>query len=277
MGEGSLRSERKRMDFKSYILITLKKRGRKYTVLGDREKAVELYQGEIDPKKVLVSNEVFLDIQKGEKPSTDALKELVVDNRLKEANLQPSPEHRRKIHQKIEKLDLNSIKSEAATYVAAHGRIRLPKEVRDSLIKKREEKLLNYLQKYAVNPATGHPYPPKKVEEVFNSSVKGRVEIDPLVKAEKQVLRVVDAVKERLPLKLEVLTVKITMPPQYSGKGYSEIKQLGEVKHREWKEDGSLEAKIKIPGGSYLRLKQRLGDLSRGRAQTEIIERAKIS
>lgn len=277
MGGGGFRGERKRIDFKSYILITLSKRGRKYTVLGDRDRAVELYRGEIDPKKAIVSNEVFLDIQKGEKPSTNALKELVVDKRLKEVNLSPSPENKRKIHKKIEKLDLNSIKSEAATYIAANGKIRLPKEVRDSLIKKRKEKLLHYLQKYAINPATGHPYPPKKVEEVFNSSVTGKVEIDPLIKAEKQVLRVVDAVKERLPLKLEVLTVKISLPPQYSGKGYSEIKKLGEVENKQWKEDGSLEAKIKIPGGSYLHLKQRLGNLSRGRAQTEIIERAKIS
>ncbi|NIQ07444.1 MAG: hypothetical protein GWO20_17495 [Candidatus Korarchaeota archaeon] len=263
--------ERKRLVFESEMVITLKWRGEEYFVLGDADKAVELYRGEIDPSEILLANEVFLDIQKGEKASHEVLREMVIKKRAKERG-KASPDQRRQIRENVERIEINSIKKEAASYIAEQGYIKLPKKVRERLTSEKREKLLRFVEKYAVNPATKHPYPPKKVEEVFED-MSTKIKIDPLEEAQKQIPRVVDALSKRLPLKLEILTVQLTIPAQYSGKAYSELKKLGEITNTQWKNDGSLEAEIKIPGGQFVRLKRTLNDLSRGQVRSEIVGR----
>lgn len=268
---GGGEEEQKRLRFQDKFLIVLKKRGSTYTVLGDADHVTELYRKEIEPEKVLVANEVFTDIQNGVKASNAELKELAVDKIAKETRKR-SPKERRRISEQVEKMGINQIKKDAAIYIAANGGIKLPKKVRDDLLQEKKTKLLQYLKKYAVNPATNNPYPPRKVEEVFEDAAP-QLEIDPLEQAETQIPRIVDAISERLPLKLEILTVKVTIPAQYTGKAYSEVKKLGEMQETNWMNDGSLEAQIRIPGGQYIRVKRILNDISRGRTQTEIVDR----
>lgn len=276
MSLGEFRGDRDRLEFESEILLTLKWRGNRYTVLGDADKAQALYRGEIEPSEVLVTNEVFLDIQKGERASNQTIKEIVIEKRLKESHRKGEPKERSEIGTKIEKVDLNTLKKEAATYIASKGRIKLPKKVRDKLIREKKEKLLKYMQKYAMNPSTHNPYPPKKVEDIFDE-MASEIEIDPLQEAEKQIPRIVEVVSQRLPLRLEILTVEVNIPAKYTSKAYSELKKLAEIRDTKWEKDGSLKAELKIPGGNLLQLKRKLNDISRGQATSEIIGRKRIS
>lgn len=270
MSGRSLREGKKRLEFPSKILITLTRRGEKYTVLGDADKVLQLYRREIKPSKVLVSNEVFVDIQKGKKAPMGDLRDIVVAKRMKGA-ADPST-NRDQVRAKVKKMDPRVVSKEAAEYIAKVGNIKLPKKVRDRLIKEKKEKILNYIQKYAINPGTQSPYPPKKVETVFNE-MTARMEIDPLTEAEKQIPRIVEVLSDKLPLKLEILTILVNIPARYTGKAYSAVKQMGEMKDTDWQNDGSLRAKVRIPGGQYLNLKRRLNDLTRGRATSEIVGR----
>ncbi|NIQ06614.1 MAG: hypothetical protein GWO20_13065 [Candidatus Korarchaeota archaeon] len=61
--------ERKRIRFKSELIIMLQRENKSYTVIGDVGKAKELYRKEIYPRDILLSDEVFVDLETGKRTS----------------------------------------------------------------------------------------------------------------------------------------------------------------------------------------------------------------
>jgi len=68
-----------------------------------------------------------------------------------------------------------------------------------------------------------------------------------------------------------VIAVKI--PGEYVGRSYGEVRKFGRIKKEEWGSDGSWMFLIEIPGGVEEEFYEKLNALTKGNAQTKLIER----
>jgi len=284
----SFRGERKKLDLGNYSLVTLEKFGKKFEIIVDPRKVLEFYKGKASENDALVLTEVFHDAQKGEKASIDDLKKLVIraaieriEEKMGRSVLKDELE---KIKKEIEELEERDLKEFAAKYILRRGELKLPKDLRDELISKKEKQIISYIQKYAINPATKAPYTPQKIREALEALFSGqkigdrkiRIMLDPLKEIDEEIPAIVEALKSIIPIKLEMIVTKVLIPPQFTGVAYGHLTKFGNVIESKWLNDGSLEAIVEIPGGEFLQFHRKLLDLTKGSLRLEIIERKRI-
>jgi ribosome maturation protein SDO1 len=94
-----------------------------------------------------------------------------------------------------------------------------------------------------------------------------RVSIDPFKDAEGQAKEIIQALKPIIPIKMEMLSVEVRIPPQYALKAFTTLKSYGTFKQERWQPDGWLVVSLEIPAGVYGPLTEKLGNLTRGVAQ----------
>ena len=255
--------------------------GKKFQIVVDTEEAIKY---KMEEKKsmddVIVHPYVFADINKGVlAPTTDLKKmiyEVAVDKISKKLGRILREDEKKKILEEIEDWSDEKIHSEAAKIVLEKGFLKLPESVRDRLIAEKMNKILRYVQKYAINPATGAPYPPAKLEEAFRKAISRGIKLDPLMDVEDLIPVIIRNLQDVIPIKLEIIVAKIRVPAAYTGQIYGKILQFASMKNQKWLEDGSLEAELEIPAGVFLRLNNMLTEITRGLAKLEIITRKTI-
>jgi ribosome maturation protein SDO1 len=95
--------------------------------------------------------------------------------------------------------------------------------------------------------------------------------IDPFKPVEEQARDIVKLLRPILPLKMEQVSVGVTIPAQYSAKGYGAIKGFGTIKREEWRADGSWSGVLEMPAGLYAPLLEKLGEVTKGSGEAKII------
>lgn len=284
----SFRGERKRLDLGNYSLVTLIRFGKKFEIIVDPRKVLDFYKGKAKENDAIVLTEVFHDAQKGEKASIDDLKKLVIraaiekiEEKMGRSALKDEVE---KIKKDVDELEEDDLKEFAAKYILKRGELKLPKELRDELISKKEKQIISYIQKYAINPATKAPYTPQKIREALEALFSGqrvgdkkiRVMLDPLKEIDEEIPTIIEALKNIIPIRLEMIVAKIIIPPQFTGVAYSHLTKFGNIVESKWLNDGSLEAIVEVPGGEFLQFHRKLLNLTKGSLKLEVIERKKI-
>lgn len=284
----AFRGERKKLDLGNYSLVILERFGKKFEIIVEPRKVIDFYKGKAREEDAIVLYDVFHDAQKGVKASIDDLKKLVVRaavERIEEKEGRSiRKEELEKIRKEVDELEENDIKSYAAKYILRRGELKLPKELRDELLEKKERKIISYIQKYAINPATKAPYTPQKIKEALEklfssqkiSDRKVRIMLDPLKDVEEELPMIIDALKNVIPIMLEIIVAKVLIQPQFSGAAYGQLTKYGNIVESKWLDDGSLEAIIEIPGGEFLHFHRRLLDITKGTLKLEIVERKRI-
>ncbi len=223
-----------------YVIARLEVGGQVFEVLVNPELAMQLREGKkVNLDDLLIGDYVYKDARKGLKASPEALKKIFGTT------------------------DVRKI----AVEIVKRGEIQLTTEQRRKLIEAKRKQIITFISRNAIDPRTKAPIPPKRIELAMEQA---RVGIDPFLDVEKQAMNVIKAISRILPIKIAKAILLIRIPPAYSGRIYSQIPKLGEVKKTEWKNDGSLIVELEIPAGMQNEVIGKINSLTRGEAEIRI-------
>ena len=234
----------KRVEFGENIsIVKYEKYGLSFEVIVDVKKAWEYKTGkETDPTEVLQTFVIYENARRGEKAS--------------EENMQ-------KIFGTTDPLEI-------AKVILKKGELHLTTEQRRELLEQKKKKIVNILARTCVNPQTGLPHPPTRIE---NAMEEAKVQVDLWRSAEEQVKDVLKRIQSVIPIKMETLRVAVKFPPEYAGKGYNILERFGRIIREEWQSDGSWIAMIEIPGGVKGQLLNVINTATKGKAQIKFLQK----
>jgi len=229
------------VDLEDAVIARYKREGKNFEIMVDGDKAL-LFKGgkEIPINEVVITMDIFSDIKKGLHAAENDLM----------------------IHFKT----IN--KEEVCKKIIKDGEVQITAEQQKKFREEKIKQIINIIHRNAVDPKTGLPHPPQRIENVMNEK---KVSIDPFKTAESQVEKVVSALREVLPIKFEIREIAIKIPAQYSGKSFGVLKQYGKVMKEEWLSNGSLAVVLEIPAGMQEDLFDKLNGLTSGNVETKII------
>ncbi|GEM_PF-5994148 len=264
-----------------YAFVVYERWGEKFYVIVNTAEAIKYKKGEnVDIDSAIEHPYVFSDINKGVLASAELLRKMIfevaIDKIQKKLKRELTSEEKEKLKQEIEKWDNEKVHYEASKIVLEKGFLKIPESIRDKLIEEKMSEILRYLQKYAVNPATNAPYSPQQLEEAFNKIRARGIKLDPLMDVKNLLPLVVKSIQEILPIRLELIVVRVRIPAEYVGPLYGKLANLGTFKEQKWLDDGSLQAVLEVPAGVFLRFNNLLVNSTRGQARIEILARKRL-
>jgi ribosome maturation protein SDO1 len=98
-----------------------------------------------------------------------------------------------------------------------------------------------------------------------------RYSLDPFKPVEEQAKEIIKALRIILPLKMEQVSLSVSIPATYSAKAYGSIKGFGTIKREEWRPDGSWYGILEMPAGSYAPFLEKLGEITKGTGEAKIV------
>ena len=223
------------------VIARFSSQGMDFEILVDPELAMAFREGKrVEMRDLLAVEKVFKDAGKGEVASRDSLVKVFGTDELEKV-----------VEQILRK-----------------GRIQLTTEQRKRMREERLKQLVALISRRAINPQTGLPHPPARVEEALR---RAKVGIDEFKTAEEQLPLVLKALQSILPLKFETRRIALKIPPSYAGRSIHVIKSMAEVKKEEWLQDGSLAMLVEIPAGLQPEFFDKINELTRGEAQIKVL------
>jgi ribosome maturation protein SDO1 len=216
--------------------------GEKFEIILKPDLAFDCKMGkEIPISKILLIEEIYSDAGKGSRVSSEKLQEAfgttdvlqIADEILKSGELQITTEQKRK------------------------------------LIEDKRKQIIAFISRNCLDPRTAAPHPPLRVEQAM-SEVK--MPIDPFKGVEEQSKLFIEQLRTIIPIKMEKMQVAVKIFPEYAGKAYGMVKELGNVVKEEWLSDGSWAAIVEMPAGIYSSFVDKLGKATQGTVQTKILK-----
>jgi ribosome maturation protein SDO1 len=225
-----------------HVLARLQISGEKFEIIVNPDFALNYKLGKIsDIDKVLVAYDVYSDVRKGLKAPSD------------------------KLMKYFKTTDVRKI----ADIIIKQGELQITAEQRRKLIEDKRRQIIAFITKNCVDPRTNLPIPALRVEQAMDQV---KVSIDPFKEAEGQALKVIDALKSVLPLKIERVKLEVKVGPEYVPKMYNFIKSYGYLEKEEWLNDGSWRANVDMPAGLQAEFLDKLNKLTKGTAQVRILK-----
>ena len=87
---------------------------------------------------------------------------------------------------------------------------------------------------------------------------------------ENQITRIVDSLKQVIPIKIETKKLKVIVPAMHTGKAYGLLTEYKEKE--EWLSNGDLQITLNIPVGIQMEFYDKLNSITHGSAITEEIK-----
>jgi len=216
------------------VVARIERNGKTFEIFVDPELAWEIRRNEKEfTLEVLAVDDIFKDARSGERPSEDDLL-----------------------------LAFNTIDvPEIAEKIICKGILHLTAEQKRKKAEEKKKQIIEKIAKNAVNPQTGSPHPPVRIESVMDEA---RVSIDPFLPASEQIRTVVDAIRPILPISFEKKKYRIDLPPQYASKCYGDVKRIAEIVNETWQNDGHLVLTVEIAAGASMELMDVLNKITHG-------------
>jgi ribosome maturation protein SDO1 len=223
------------------VVARLEVAGKRFEVLVNPDLAFEYKQGrEVNLEEMVISDAIYTDLRRG---------------------LRASPELLRKIFGTDDVVKI-------AAEIVKRGDLQLTAEQRRRLLENKKRQIINYIARNAIDPKTKLPIPPARIEAAMEQA---RVGVDLYKSVEEQVPMIVKAISRIIPIKIARALLRIIVPPQYSGRVAGVLSKLGEVKHMDWRTDGSLVAEIEIPAGIQQEVIDRLSKITKGNIDVKVV------
>ncbi|MFQ5920006.1 MAG: ribosome assembly factor SBDS [Thermoplasmata archaeon] len=237
-----LRTSRKDEITKDMVIARLDRGGETFEILV-RPGAVEALRAgeEVNLVDELASDAIFRDVKKGLRASEEKMVELFGT--------------------------ADSMK--VAAILVREGDIALTTEQRRGLQEAKRKQIIAYIAANAVNPQTGTPHPPQRIE---NAMEEAGVHVDPFRPVEEQTDPILDALRPLLPLSIEKTKFAIKLLPSDAGKAYGEVRSFGKVLEEEWQPDGSWIGVVEVAAGSQGEFLDRLNERTHGNVETKILK-----
>ncbi|RLI37947.1 ribosome assembly factor SBDS [Candidatus Bathyarchaeota archaeon] len=225
-----------------YTIARISMGGENFEILVKPEPAYAYRSGKDVPiSDVLVSDVIFSDANKGLKASTE------------------------KLRRSFGTTDTLRI----AEMILKRGTLLLTAEQRRKMIEEKRKQIISFISRQCIDPRTKLPHPPLRIEQAMKEI---HYSIDPFKSAEEQANEVIKLLRRVIPIKIEKLTVGVKVPPEHVGRAYGVVKSFGTIKREEWQRDGGWIALVELPAGLYGSFLERLGEITKGRVETKLIE-----
>jgi ribosome maturation protein SDO1 len=225
------------------VIARLSKGGKKFEVLVDPDKALEMKAGKDFPlDDFAASMEIFEDSKKGKRASDE---------------------------------DINSVFGTTdpeiiIKKIVKEGDVQLTTDQRNTMLEEKTKAIASIISKRGVNPQTNLPHP---LERVLRAMKQAKVKIDLEKRTEEQLKRVQKEIQTILPLKFEKVQLAIKIPPQFAAKSSSIIRNFGSLLKEEWASDGSYIALIQVPAAIQQEIYDRLNSLTHGQVELKIVKK----
>jgi ribosome maturation protein SDO1 len=237
-----LRSDRRDDIFKEYVIARIEKSGEKFEVLVKPEAVQKIRDGkDVDLLKELAIDEIFKDAHKGSKASEEKMMEFF-------GTAEPLA---------------------VAKQIIQRGEIQLTTDQRRQMLEAKRKQIVQYIAANAINPQTGAPHPPQRIE---NAMEEAKVHIDPFKPIEEQVKDVLDALRPLLPIRFEKVRIAVKLSAEDSAKAYGDIKGYGTILKEEWSPTGAWLGVVEMPAGLQTDFLERLNAKTRGNVETRILK-----
>ncbi|MCD6434651.1 MAG: ribosome assembly factor SBDS [Candidatus Diapherotrites archaeon] len=226
------------------VIARMEKFGESFEVLVDPGLALKLKRNEPitenEENELLAVEEIFKDAKKGERQSEQLLAKVFgTENKL-----------------------------EIAKRIIKQGEVQLTTEQRREMKEAKENEIVEFIAKNAINPQTNTPHPPNRIKTAMKEA---KINVDIFKSTEEQVMQIIEELKKVIPISYEIQKIRIKVPPEFSGKASSIIYKYN-VKKDEWLSDGSFTAVVEIPVGMRAELFDELNKATQGKVETEILE-----
>ena len=157
------------------VVARLESFGERFEILVDPDMAALVRQGQkVDIEDVVAALNVFGNASRGTRASDESLKKV------------------------FHTTDFDAV----ARRIIEKGEIHLTAEQRKHMIEEKRRQVITFIARNAVNPQTGHPHPPHRIEMAMEEA---RVNIDPFKHLDEQVKETVKALRPLLPIRFEEL------------------------------------------------------------------------
>ncbi len=228
------------MNAQKINVAKIKKFGHNFEISIDPDAALKYKKGEItDVNEALLANRIFTEAKKGLVAAND---------RLMEA---------------FKTTDTAKI----ADIILKSGEIQATAEHRSQEREQQKRKLINLIHRNAVDPKTGFPHPPNRIETALE---EGKIQLDYNKTVEEQFDSIIAKLRPIIPIKIEQKKMKVIIPARFSGKLYSFVKANSTILGEEWAGDGSWKVKVEIPAGLQQEFIDKLNSLTRGEVLVEM-------
>lgn len=216
--------------------------GSRFEVLVDPKAVQDLKDGKaVDLRDKLAMDEVFKDAKKGDRIS---------------------PEH---LERTFHTQDL----AEIARQIILKGEVQVTTDQRHQLAEEKRRQIVATIARNAMNPQTGAPHPPARIEAAM---VEAKVHVDPFRPADAQIAEILTKLRPLLPIRFDVVRVRVRVPGQYYPKVIAELKGMGKLGDEAWGSDGSWSVVLEIPAGVQTELHEKLSARTKGAAETALVK-----
>jgi len=213
-----------------------------------------------DKFELLVDPDLALLLKKGEKVEAGEL--LAVDTVFKDAakGSAQSPEALSKAFGTTEIIPI-------AKRIILEGEVHLTTEQRRAMREAKRLEMVEFISRNAMNPQTGAPHPPKRIE---NAMEEAKVQVDEMKTVEEQLPAALNAIRRLIPISMQQLKIAVKVPAEHGGKASNTLHRY-HLLREEWQNNGSLIAVVEMPAGMKQDFLNELNHLCHGNVESKII------
>jgi len=227
------------------VIARITKQGTTFEILVDPEKALEFKKGKpYSIENILAVNQIFKDVKKGEKVSSEDLKK------------------------GFQSTDIFSI----AVTIIKDGEVQLTTEQRRKMVEAKRIEIATVISRQCVDPKTHAPHPQQRI---LNAMGEVHIDIDPFKEAKDQVPQVINKLQPIIPLSFEKMTVAIRVPTEFAGRGSHVLRELGVIEKEEWTASSWI-VMLTISAGLQTVLYDKINNMTAGKAEVKVIKRETI-
>jgi len=224
------------------VIARIKVKGKHYEILVDVNKALKLKKGEkTGISEALASEGVFYDAQKGLRASNEDLKEAFG----------------------------TTDQMQVAEKIVKSGEIQIPQEQRNEERENKKKQIVDFLSRYSIDPRTNNPY---TADTISRNLDEAGINIDNKT-IEQQIPKVIEKLKNILPIKIQTKKLRLTIQAEHSGRVYGLLQDYKESEN--WLSNGSLEVIVNIPVGLQEEFYDKLNNITHGSAISQEIKEGK--
>jgi ribosome maturation protein SDO1 len=224
------------------VVARLESHGEKFEILVDPDLAVRYRQGDpIELEDMVAALAVFENASRGTRASDEALAKVFATTEF------PA----------------------VANRIIQKGEIHLTAQQRRQMIADKRRQVITFIARNAVNPQTGLPHPPQRIEMAMDEV---RVNIDLYKSLDELVKETVKALRPILPIRFEEVRIAVKVPPDFASKAYGEIQASAQMEKEEWQKDGSWICVVRIPAGIQGDFYEMINRVTRGQGEVRLLK-----
>ena len=154
-----------------------------------------------------------------------------------------------------------------AEIIIKQGEIQATSEHRAEEREQKRKRLVNLIHRNAVDPKTGLPHPPARIEAALE---QGKIQLDFNKTVEEQFDGIIAKLRPIIPIKIEQKKLIVVIPAQYSGKLYTFVKNNSTMTKEEWLNNGDWKLQLEIPAGLVQEFIDKLNSMTHGEVVVEM-------